>query len=420
VRVTNKKSEPRGGVASSETAREINRDIVLHSIHLHQPVSRADLARLTGLQPSTVSVITGQLIDEGWVLPGELGRLPRGRRPTFVTLNDRHVTLAIDLRPEHANLAVVDINGKILSRDTQAYSAQSESKADTRKAIQSIARAARSLRGVQSDRIFQGVGVSVSGRVDQKTHRLLFSPNVPWTQIDLHAELEKVLETPMEMENAANACLLAERWFGNFVETQNMIAVSVSEGIGTGLMVDGRLVRGRDDMAGEFGHMPLEESGPMCGCGNVGCWETFASNRAGLRYYQELEPESTVSSFQELLSLAQGGDVRALRSIDKMTNYLARGLTMLAAGLAPEVIIVIGDCTALWPRISPVLESKLIAKSFTSRTPRVVAAMDGDAARLRGAAALVLHKVLFRQTRFEQSKGQTAIRPAARAAMAAV
>ena len=83
-----------------------------------------------------------------------------------------------------------------------------------------------------------------------------------------------------------------------------------------------------------------------------------------------------------------------------MMTYLARGLSMLVAGLAPEVIIIVGDCTALWPRICPLLESKLIAKSFTPHTPRVVAAMDGDAARLRGAAALVLHKVLFRQMDF--------------------
>src|SRR5208282_240864 len=193
---------------------------------------------------------------------------------------------------------------------------------------------------------------------------------------------------------------VAERWFGNFGAAQNMIAISVSEGIGVGMLLDGRLVRGREDMAGEFGHMPLEETGPICGCGSVGCWETFASNRAGLRYYRELAPESTLNSFQELLELALQGDIRALRSIDKMMTYLARGLSMLVAGLAPEVIIIVGDCTALWPRICPLLESELIAKSFTPHTPRVVAAMDGDAARLRGAAALVLHKVLFRQMDF--------------------
>ncbi len=400
MRETDKPMRPRRAVASSETAREINRDILLHTIHLHQPVSRADLARLTGLQPSTVSVIIGQLIDEGWVLPGELGRLPRGRRPTFVTLNDQHVTLAIDLRPGKANLAVVDINGKILGRDVAMFEVQEDSTLKARTAIKHIAGAARALKMAYGDRIFHGLGVSVSGRVDQKTHRLLFSPNAPWTQIDLHGELEKALEIPIKMENAANACLFSERWFGNFGDTLNMIVVSVSEGVGTGLLVDGRVVRGRDDMAGEFGHMPMEETGPACGCGNAGCWEAFASNRAGLRYYHELAPDRAITTFQELIDLARAGDMRALRAIDKMATYLARGLTMLSAGLAPEVIIVVGDCTALWSRIHPLLESQLIAKSFTPYSPRVVAAVDGDVARLRGAAALVLHNVLFRREDF--------------------
>jgi predicted NBD/HSP70 family sugar kinase len=132
----------------------------------------------------------------------------------------------------------------------------------------------------------------------------------------------------------------------------------------------------------------------------VGCWETFASNRAGLRYYRELVPDSTLSTFQGLLDLAVAGDLRALRSIDKMMTCLGRGLAMLTAGLAPEVIIVVGDCTALWSRIRPLLESELISRSFTPRTPRVVAATDGDGARLRGAAALVLHRILFGQADF--------------------
>jgi predicted NBD/HSP70 family sugar kinase len=400
----------RRGVASSETAREINRDIVLHAVHRHQPVSRADLARLTGLQPSTVSAIISLLIDEGWVVPGLLGRLPRGRRPLYVTLNDKHVTLAIDLRPGNASLAVIDINGRFLSRETIPIAVQESSKAEVKHAIGKIAQAARSLQESFSERLFAGVGVSVSGRVDQKTHEVLFSPNVPWTQIDLYSELERVLDAPIELENAINACLIAERWFGNFGEASNMIVVGVSDGIGTGLLVDGRLARGNRDMAGEFGHMPIESAGPVCGCGNTGCWETFASNRAGLRYYHELVPGSTVGTFKELLDLALGGDIHALRSIDKMMTYLARGLTILVAGLAPEVVIVVGDCTALWARICPILESQLIAKSFTPHTPQIVAAMDGDAARLRGAAALVLHQVLFRRAEFEQLDPQHAAR----------
>jgi len=399
--VTEKPIRTPHGVASSETAREINRDVLLHAIHRRQPVSRADLARLTGLQPSTVSVIISDLIEEGWVLPGSLGRLPRGRRPTFVTLNDAHVILAIDLRPDKANLAVVDINAKILSRNTVPVLASRGSLNEAKKAVAKVARAARSLRAGIRDRVFQGVGVSVSGRVSQKTHQMLFYPNAQWTRIDLYKELTPVLHAPLEMDNAANACLLGERWFGSFGDASNMIAVSVAEGIGSGLLVDGRILRGRDDLAGEFGHMPFDESGPVCGCGNIGCWETIASNRAGLRYYRELVPDSQVSSFRELLDRAAGGEIQALRAIDKMAGALARGLAIINAGLAPELILIVGDCTALWSRICPILESHLIGKSFTARTPRVVAAMEGDTARLRGAAALVLHKVLFRHAELQ-------------------
>jgi predicted NBD/HSP70 family sugar kinase len=226
---------------------------------------------------------------------------------------------------------------------------------------------------------------------------MLFSPNAPWGEIDLYKQFSSVLRTNIEMENAANACLFGERWFGGFGDASNMIAISVAEGIGSGLFIDGHLLRGKDDLAGEFGHIPFDDSGPVCGCGNRGCWETFASNRAGLRYYRELVPDSHVTSFQELLDRALAGEIEALRAIDKMAAALARGLAILSAGLSPEVILIAGDCTALWSRISPVLESHLIAKSFTARTPRIVAAVEGDTARLRGAAALVLHKVLFRR-----------------------
>jgi predicted NBD/HSP70 family sugar kinase len=400
--VTTKPARPNRGVASSQTARAINRDVVLETIHRRQPVSRADLARLTGLQASTVSLIIGQLIEEGWVSPGTLGRLPRGRRPTFVTLNDKHVALAVDLRPTKANLGIIDINGKILSRETIEFSPRDIGKSDAKGVAVAIARVASSMKAPYRGRLIEILGVSISGRVDQGAHKLVFAPHAPWAEGDLEAEFQKSFKAPIIMENAANASLFAERWFGKLEYSPNMLAISVSDGLGAGILIDGRLVRGREGMAGEFGHMPFESTGPACGCGNVGCWETFASNRAGLRFYHELGSGRELSSFQQLLDLALSGDIRALRSIDRMAGNLARGLAILVAGLAPEVVIIVGDCTALWPRISPLIESELIARSFTSRVPRVVAAEDGDAARLRGAAALALYKVMFRHAAFDQ------------------
>lgn len=393
----------RSKIASSETAREINRDLLLRIIHNHQPVSRAELARLSGLQPSTVSVIVGLLIDEGWVVAGEQGRLPRGRRPTYVTLNERHAVLAIDLRPDQTNLAVVNINGKLLGRQSVALPSQAHSREEMRTTIAQVAAATRELKAACGSTILDGIGASVSGRVDPQTRQLVFAPNVPWMVEDFRAELESALEAPIEMENAANACLYAARWFGTLGGVSNLLTVTVSEGVGAGLLVDGRLLHGAGGLAGEFGHMPLEAEGELCGCGNRGCWETLASNRAGLRYYKELVPESKLTSFQELLDLALGGEIHALRAIDRMMQALGRGLAILSAGLAPEVIQIVGDCTALWPRIAPTLESRLIASAFTGRTPRIVAAQEGSVARLRGAAALVFHKILFRQIEFART-----------------
>ena len=413
--ITDKSTRPRRAVASSETAREINRDILLHAVHLHQPVSRADLARLTGLQPSTVSVIIGQLIDEGWVLPGTLGRLPRGRRPTFVTLNDRHVTLAIDLRPGRANLAVVDINGKILGREAVPYEIKAGSTADeARTAIAHIAQAAHTLQAALRGPRIPGAGCErfrPRGSEDA-------SPGV---------FAERALGPDRSACRAAEGSGNPDR-DGERRQRLPVLGALVRELLRRLQHAGGFSVRrhrhgnagGRERGAGpattwqaSSATWRWRRSGPVCGCGNVGCWEVFASNRAGLRYYHELAPETTLANFQELLNLALAGDLRALRSIDKMMTYLARGLSMLAAGLAPEVIIIVGDCTALWPRIRPLLESQLIARSITPHTPRVVAAMDGDAARLRGAAALVLHKVLFGQADFAPQPMRGGVRPKA-------
>ena len=96
----------------------------------------------------------------------------------------------------------------------------------------------------------------------------------------------------MVVDNVANACVLSEVWFGNTDETHDIVLVNVSEGIGTGIFVNGGLVRGAGEMAGEFGHVQMDPDGIPCGCGSRGCWETLASNRAGLRYYKEITGRS--------------------------------------------------------------------------------------------------------------------------------
>ena len=214
-----------------------------------------------------------------------------------------------------------------------------------------------------------------------------------WRDFDLGASLAAATGLEVETENAANACVLAEAWFGGLDDCRNLVVVTVSEGIGTGLLVNGQLVRGANGMAGEFGHVPLDPAGPLCGCGGHGCWEVYASNRAALGYYQESNTQVPGLSFQDLLSRADHGDVRAGEAIERMAHALGRGMRMIVAGLAPERIIVIGDLTRSWQRFGPLIEAEVRDQVLPGGLqPRVVPAHGDGMARLRGTVALVLQK----------------------------
>src|SRR5262249_45885046 len=159
-----------------------------------------------------------------------------------------------------------------------------------------------------------------------------------------------------DLENAANACVLAEVWFGHAEKVRDLVVVTVSEGLGTGIFSNGQLVKGRNGMAGEFGHVPLDPPGPEGTCGSPGCWEVYASNRAALRYYHESSSSPNGPGFHDLLALAEAGDGLALRALEKMAHAIGNGMRMLVAGLAPEEIVIVGEFTQQWKKLGPIIE----------------------------------------------------------------
>jgi len=372
--------------ASSEIARDINRRVVLNLIRSRQPISRADLARCSGLQRSTVSLIIEQLIGERWVIEGSTGRLPRGRRPTFLRLNDKRAVIGIDIRPVQTTVALADVNGRFISQEVMA------TPADPQTAMDELTGRLRHLLHSHSSMMFEGIGISLPGRFDLASQRLVFAPNLKWPDFDLKTPIERATGLEVELENAANACVLAEVWFGQTQGIRNLVVVTVSEGIGTGIFVNGQLARGLNGMAGEFGHVPLDPDGPVCTCGGRGCWEVFASNRAAVRYYLESTSQAGGPSFQDLLVLAEQGDSRAAKALDTMAHYLGRGMRMIVAGLAPELIVVVGELTRSWHRFGPVIEAEVSAQVLAGSAPRVMPAHEGAVARLRGTVALVFQK----------------------------
>jgi predicted NBD/HSP70 family sugar kinase len=386
-------------VARSETARDINRRIVLNLIRGHQPISRADLARHSGLQRSTVSVIAEQLISERWVTEGANGHTLRGRRPTFLHLNKGRVgIIGINVRPATTTLALADLDANFVAQESLATPPSPE------QFIKELTPRLRNLIKMRPEIICEGIGVSLPGRVDLASQRLVFAPNLGWSDFDLKTALEQATGLPVELENAANSCALAEIWFGRqSFAVRNLVAVTVSEGIGVGLILNHQLLRGSNGMAGEFGHTAIVPDGLECKCGNRGCWELYASSTAAVRYYvqssapvrggkKEGQRPGTGPTFDDLLRLTAQGDPKAEDALRTMGDYLGRGIAMLVTGLAPDVIVVIGEVTRAWNLIGTVVEEAVKRHSFTRAGTRVVPADPTSQPRLRGTIALVLQK----------------------------
>jgi predicted NBD/HSP70 family sugar kinase len=378
-------------VASSETARHLNRRVILNLIRDKQPISRADLARLSGLQRSTVSLITEELIEERWVVEGTTGRLPRGRRPTLLLLNQRRRIVCIDIRPKRTFFGISDVNGVF------SFQESIPTAPDPDRGIRQIIARLRPLLKTRTEDPFEGIGISLPGRIDYTTQKLTFAPNLKWPAVDLKTPIERETGLEVALENAANACALAEIWFDRTHAMRNLVTVTVSEGIGMGIIADGRLVRGANGMAGELGHFPLQPDGPQCGCGKRGCWEVLGSDQAAIRYYFESAARGSRArqpdlEFNALLRMADQGDTLAIKALDKMAAQLARGVRMIIAGVDPEAILFVGEFTAAWDRFENRIKQEVQQQKISTFPVAIIPARDGELTRLRGSVALVLYK----------------------------
>jgi N-acetylglucosamine repressor len=387
-------------IATRTTSRDINRRIALNLVREHQPLSRADLARRMKVTRGVVSVLVGELIAEGLIFEGATGEALRGRKPTFLRLRtqDRFV-VAVDIRLSQTYLMLSDLGGRQISLEVYPTVL---SPADLVKDLGE--RIGRLLKTHNAKSSCEGIGVAVPGIVDQRTGRILNAPTLGWRDVDVLGALASRTGLSVHVENAARACALAQMWVGGrgASAAHNFVHVSVSDGVGVGVVINGELVRGHDDMAGEFGHVPLNIEGPVCMCGASGCWEAYISNIATLsRYFgRDLSKSRPISllggglgglSITDVIALARAGDGKAAAAIKATARYLGLGLAMLVNGLNPECVYIGGEITTAWSMIESAVRAALAERALTdaaSRTP-ILVAEPVEHPRLRGATALV-------------------------------
>ncbi|HLM57103.1 MAG TPA: ROK family protein [Pyrinomonadaceae bacterium] len=379
--------------ARSSTIRDINRQIVLNYIRDREPISRADIARVTELQRSTVSTIVEELKTEGLIEEIGAGASTGGRRPTMLRLRAASVmAVGVDITPSLTTIATSDLVGRVLAREEFENSPRPEEM--TRRVVERV----RAVVAAEREGAVAGVGVSLPGLVDPGNGRGIYIPFFRWRDWAIAEEIEAATGLKARVDNDANAAALAELWFGRpeVSGSRDFIMVLVAEGIGTGIVFDGQIYRGERGGAGEFGHMVVGQQAPVaCSCGNLDCWEAFASERAAVARYQRNvgEPVNVAASrvvFDSLIDRAFGGEQAAIDALTETAHYLGVGISNLIVGLSPEAVVVVGTITRAWPIIEPSLQ-ETIQRSIRRGLPsaRIVASTLKEPT-LMGALGLVL------------------------------
>jgi len=384
--------------ATRSTPREINRQILLNLVRDLQPVSRADLARQLRIGRGMVTSLVDELLEEEAIYEGETVEAPRGRKPKmlFVRTRDRLV-IAIDVRFSRTYMMLGDFAGNAVA--TESFNTVVEPAAFI---ATIVARIERLLHDHQASGRCEGIGLVVPGMVDQSNGRILNAPQLGWRDVDVRDAIASATGLTVQIENAPIACALAHTWLGQRGGEggSDFAYITVSDGVGVGIVVNGQVVRGHSHTAGEFGHIPLDMNGPKCLCGNRGCLEAHTSNLATLSRYlgRELSAPDTRDllrnsglTIADVISRARRDDPRAIHALDETARFLGHGIAMVINALNPAQVIVGGEITEAWDRLEPIIRAVIVERALTTAsalTP-IIAEPAGISPRLRGATALV-------------------------------
>jgi predicted NBD/HSP70 family sugar kinase len=334
-------------VARSNTIRDINRQIVLNYVREEGPVSRAYIARVTDLNRSTVSLIVDELLSADLIEEIE-GESSGGRPPQLLSLKTTNaVAIGVDLGKKVTIVGTSDLSGKLL--EMQEFPTNS----NFAKTVSRIIEIARYYIE-KSDGSIEGIGISLPGLVESWRGKVVNIPHLDWHYPEIVETIEKATGLPVIVENDTNATALAELWLGRpeISNVRDFVVVLIHSGIGTGIVFDGQVYRGKDGVAGEFGHMTIGSNAPVaCAAGRYDCWEAFASERAAVARYAKFVGKKNGKSqilFEQLIKLAFAGDKNAYKALKETAYYIGLGISNLIQGLSPEVTIVVGKFVQAW------------------------------------------------------------------------
>jgi glucokinase-like ROK family protein len=325
--------------------RAINRSTVLNTIKTHASISRAEIARITGLSAATVTGITAELIQKGLIFEKAEGDSRGGRRPILLALNPRGgFVIGIKLMEDHAIGAITDLETTVLAKYSEDF--QNTSLEDVIDTLINIVDMLLKQVDITQEQLL-GIGIGVAGIVDARNGILRNSPFLGWKDVPLEDLLNSRIQVPVHIDNDVNTLTLTEQLFGAGQGIENFLVLTVGRGVGMGMVINGQLYRGVNGGGGEFGHTVIDPEGPLCTCGKSGCIETYVSEPALLQMVTEASSRGEfpriINTIEDLITIAKEGNSVAISIFTQAGEKLGYGVANLINVLSPELIIISGE-----------------------------------------------------------------------------
>ncbi len=381
--------------------KDMNRSLVINTIRKFGPISRTDISNRTGLGLSTITKIIDELSQNNLVFETGSASSTGGRRAILLEFNHQSGhAIGVKIMKDHLVIALTDLDSTIL--DTLEISFQH--KEDVPHIIDLIISNTQKLLAKHqlTKENLEGLGIAVSGLIDNQKGRVVRSSLLNWEDVNLSEPIQQALETPVFIDNDVNAYTYAEIEKGYGVTHENFICLSIGDGIGASLVINRKLYSGEFGGAGEFGHTVIQIDGRPCHCGQHGCLEMYASNKAFeleasnfIEQYPNTSLDLESMQFDHVLEAAQQDDQLARKLFERQGDYLGVGLLNAINSFNPGTIVLIGEGMVAKDFFLPnaMERAKKNFFNFANCDTEIVASSLGNDAWVKGAALLAIDQL---------------------------
>ena len=387
---------------------QMNRSMVFDLIRRKGPISRAEIARTIGLSIPTVMKITEEFSHKQFVQDVGKGESSGGKRPELLELvPDSKYIIGVGVGRSKTNVLMMNLAGEVFIREIMETGGTAVPEVWISRLIQVIENVIRE-SGLSRKQIL-GMGIGMPGILDEKSGKVLFSPDFKWENVDMLTPIRERFKMDITIENANRALAMGEYYFGAGVDSRNFLVVNLGHGIGSAIMREGEFYMGSSGSSGEIGHIILEKNGPKCNCGNLGCLEAIASGNAIARDAKIAVLEGNATKIMELVNedinrieaktvfeAARLGDRLAIQITERAMQYIGIGLANYINLLDPDLIILFGGLTnagdIFLKKVKEVLRERQM--KFAGRQVKLVISQMGENGTAVGSASLVLKKFI--------------------------